>query len=767
MRVEDRGGVQRLELTHDLLTRVVRASRDSRWQREEAEKQRLALAHAQEQQQQALRRAQEELERLEAEQSARERELQHAHALAETQRQRADEQQSARVKQRRLNVALTVLLIVAAIAAGFGWHQRGLVKRKEMAAIARGAVTSAFAVLSSDPELSMLIALRALDAPEVVDAGGVSDLAEVLSRSMSVSRIRARVTVADGKKGLGLVSYSADGSMLATEGAGNTVVVRHGDDLRPLYPEIAHDTAVRGLAFSPSKVLLDNSGVPQDLLATASGKTVSIRSPDDQKVLRSFLHKEPVAAVDFSHDGLRLATAQTDGVIQVWNVRSGAMLKTPATMRHESVDSLSFNSSGVSVATSSANGSIAVWNTSTGKERFDRIKALEPVVVRMSPDGRFLASGGKDSVVTIWDASDGSRLRTLFGHTNTVFSVAFSADSRRIVTVSADGTVRIYDTETGRQLGVLRGSKEPLDNVAFGPDKNNIATVGWDGAVRVWSVSGLVDLVDNTAFSADGNSLLTQNSDGTVPLWNADTGDARAYGYVPQASSIALSADGSYMATGKRNGEVELWHGTKLAHKLTGHGATDPIAGLAFSADGKRLASVSENVAFVWRVETGEKVREMQHEVVHGGAVALSPDGSYAATADQKGQIKLWTLGPDASSVVALSGSPAGQVNELVFSPNGQWLACAGSDGTARLWNVASTRGEPRTFEHGGYVFDIAFNPDSTRLVSAGMDRTAKVWDLTSPNQLPIVLRGHTGAIETTASVPMVVASPQEAGTVL
>ena len=135
-------------------------------------------------------RARTEQARLDAELAARDRELQQAQALAENEKQRAD-------AQRRFNGALILLLLFTAAAAVFGWRQnvalkdeRDRARRNETAAVMARVMATSVAALNTDPELGLLIAMKALESPTVASSPAAPGLADAMSRAMSVSRMR-------------------------------------------------------------------------------------------------------------------------------------------------------------------------------------------------------------------------------------------------------------------------------------------------------------------------------------------------------------------------------------------------------------------------------------------------------------------------------------------------------------------------------------------------------------------------------------------------
>src|SRR3954468_2494845 len=121
--------------------------------------------------------------------------------------------------------------------------------------------------------------------------------------------------------------------------------------------------------------------------------------------------------------------------------------------------------------------------------------------VAFGPDNRWLASGGKDNVIKIWDLANGNILRTLYGHTSNVNALVVSPDGKLLASGSGDindqrdlgtftqggvvggaedNTVRIWDVQTGKQLQVLRGSELPIAALAFNSDGRTLTSVSGD-----------------------------------------------------------------------------------------------------------------------------------------------------------------------------------------------------------------------------------------------------------------------------------------------
>ena len=713
-------------------------------------------AELQHQQQQAAA----ELAALEREQQQAQRltdaELQRAQLMAEAERQRAEAlaqraqvQDEARMRQRKVMAGLWAALLLAVGLGVWGWQQSHVATQARIHAEAARLASLSAGRLADDPELGGLIALKALDSVGPLAAADADDLADALSRALSVSRVRASVTVGAGKTPLRLVAYSADGAVLATQGEGHTIVLRNGDTGQPSGTPIDLPDEVAAISFAPVPVTLDGAADAQDLLAVAAGNTVQLRRLDSPAPVRQLVHAAPVLTLAFSADGLRLTTAQKDGLLQVWDVRTGQLLPKLPKLQHEYAQSLSLSPDGQRLASAGTDNTVAVWDLRTGKQPITPLKlADQALVVRYSPDGQWLAAAGKDNLVHLWDAATGVKRHTLYGHVNTVFDLAFSPDSKRLVTASADTTVRLHDVASGRPLWTLAGHGKPVEGIAFSPDKVRIATTGWDGTVKLWDVRGLLDSVSLHAFSQNGERLLTANPDGTAPLWDANTGDTLLYGSIHQVTSIALGDDGSAIATGSADGSATLWAASgKRTRDFVGR-SDESVIGLAISQNGQSLATVSASDARVWDVASGKSLLKVRQDYVFGSAVAFSPDAQSVVTADLAGNIVLWTVAGGARHDLLKAGmSGGGSVNTLVFSRNGQWLVASTADGQVKLWQLRQPGAAPRTLVQGGYVFDVSFSPAGDRLVSSGMDGSAKIWDLAAPDKPPVVLHGHTAAV--------------------
>ena len=186
--------------------------------------------------------------------------------------------------------------------------------------------------------------------------------------------------------------------------------------------------------------------------------------------------------------------------------------------------------------------------------------------------------------------------------------------------------------------------------------------------------------------------------------------------------------------------------------RLTLHGHQDRVQGIAWSPDGRKLATASiDKTAKVWEAETGRELLTFRGHGDYVFGIAWSPDGSKLATASQDGTAKVWQA-ETARELRTLRGHQA-PVNSVVWSPDGTRLATASNDQTAKVWDAGTGRELLTLRGHAGDVYGIAWSPDGRKLATVGDDRTTKVWEAATGREL-LTLRGHRDHVRGVAWSP-------------
>lgn len=197
--------------------------------------------------------------------------------------------------------------------------------------------------------------------------------------------------------------------------------------------------------------------------------------------------------------------------------------------------------------------------------------------IAFSPDGRILASGGRDEAIILWNMATGQELRTFDWRSpreiggDWIYSLAFSPNGKRLAVGRTDPIVKVRDVVTGRELMALKGHSDIVRYLTYSPDGKTLATASFDKTVRLWdaqtgkelmALKGHAAPVYCVAFSPDGKRLAT-GSDGTVKLWDIMTGQGLITLQGQTVTSVAFSPDGKTLATGGTDSIAKLWHAAK------------------------------------------------------------------------------------------------------------------------------------------------------------------------------------------------------------
>ncbi len=227
------------------------------------------------------------------------------------------------------------------------------------------------------------------------------------------------------------------------------------------------------------------------LLAGTTDGNIHIINTDQKKEIRILkLHKGPVFDIKYSLKTNYFYTAGGDGNLAICSLDTFSPTRI-ITLSHEKLRSIDFNNSASEIAIATGSCDIFILDLFTLQVKSGFIAhQLSTNIVRYTPDGRFLLSGGRDAYLKIWETGSNTLLKAIPAHNWAIYDIAFSPDGNLFATASRDKTVKIWDTKTFRLI--KRITKEHSAGHTFSVNKllwsnfnNYLVAVGDDKEITI------------------------------------------------------------------------------------------------------------------------------------------------------------------------------------------------------------------------------------------------------------------------------------------
>ncbi|MEP0807259.1 MAG: PD40 domain-containing protein [Chloroflexota bacterium] len=419
--------------------------------------------------------------------------------------------------------------------------------------------------------------------------------------------------------------------------------------------------------------------------------------------------------VAFSSDGVSILTpGGLDHGPLIWDLDTYQIIHELPLYNSYNLNLVRFSPNGKKFATltydpltsaNTDNNGILIWDSFT-YEVVTRLFGHEGITTALtfSPDGKILASGGKDGAVILWDADTYLPIhRPLSAHNGAVVSVAFSPDGNILASSSSDQTIILWDASSGTPVGQPIKAPTIASDLVFTPDGNSLISRGADNNVIFWDVipqqqltrilANDLPFILDLAFSPDGKTIASDHDDDVIRLWDIETGKLTGrINYTESICCLSFSPDGVILAAGSQD-RIILWDAANLQQirsPLKKH--TSWIGDITFSADGKWLASSDQDgTVIVWDVATGESIGQISTNIAYGNSLfhlTFSPDSKKLAFVDGDQIIMLDIT----TQPFALEKFPEvyNFIDGLLFSLDGKVLISINANGDIISWDIAT-----------------------------------------------------------------------------
>lgn len=327
-------------------------------------------------------------------------------------------------------------------------------------------------------------------------------------------------------------------------------------------------------------------------------------------------------------------------------------------------------------------------------------------------------------------------IETLLTHVSLrtpAFALAFRPDGEILAVGGTDGTIQLWDVRTGTLRRRFETLKAAIVSIVFSPDSHWLAAASDYGIVRLWDLDDGTEPLKLTgwalAFHPDSRRLAAGSADGTLDVWDLETGERLSSERVHKnrVAGVAWSADGKILATGSWDRTLRLLNGEDGTVRYL-HGHENRITSVAWSADSRYLASSSlDGTVRIWNAK-GDEIRRYDGHTDAVLGVTWSPVGPILASASSDTTVRVWDLFKPTE--IFQFNRHTDPVFAVAFNPDGRRLASSSEDNKVRVWTLAHGREIHELDGHASRVSAMAFDNQENHLAIGSWTGEFRVWSL-------------------------------------
>ncbi len=548
----------------------------------------------------------------------------------------------------------------------------------------------------------------------------------------------------------GSVAFSPDGRTIAAGDIFGSLWILDAASGKVLNSWICYDYIVNS-SHSPG---INSFAYSSDgrTIVTSGDHDIKVWEASTGRQLRSLsMGADLASTIALSPDGHTLVASRYTKDTTLWDISNMQLMDT--LLSRVSISAAAFSPDGHSLVTSTTGTGFTLWDVDSRRDRsvHPRTDGLEWITsLAFSPNGHTVVSGHYNGVLSFWDTKNERQLNTVRGHSQVKSIAAISKDGRTFATGSSDNRINLWDAASGRVFRVLSGHEEPVTGAAFSPDGRTLVSISNDTkhnrqvnirdfiypiTLKLWDIDSVRELgshsvefsgrgdITSIAFSEDGQSFAFADPDDNISLWDTKRGfwdsnsghKLRAVEGAAHVKSLAFSSDGKILASGASN-----WFGGAKVNSIT----------IWDVASGKELRVLSGQDQSIWAIALSRDGRTLVSSGYH-----LRTKDVYVGEDDTDDPtVKLWDVA--SGQVLHTLKGPGEVVTAVDISPDGRIIVSGSFNNTLTLWEAASGKQLHTLAGHGGKVESVRFSPDGKYVFSGSYDGTVRKWDVATGKEI-------------------------------